>query len=159
MIPFAYHIAHRGKRVYFCRFFLPATHRHLNKNTLINDLIDEYKECTSGGRAVSKTALSNKINHLIKKEWEEKDRKMIQWPGHSRSNIKTVSNKTDSCIAAEFSLRSTLSYLMVVLSTHYINAEPTSHCYEVRKLHIYYISCRILMNKQHIFLLNVCGTQ
>ena len=46
---------------------------------------------------------------------------------HPTLNIQTVvSNKTESRSSAEWSVRSTISYLMVVLSTHFVHAEPSS---------------------------------
>ena len=41
--------------------------------------------------------------------------------------MNVVSNKTESRHSAEWSTRSTISYLMVVLCTHYINAKPTKY--------------------------------
>jgi hypothetical protein len=42
--------------------------------------------------------------------------------------MNTVSNKTESHRAAEWSIRSTISYILVVLtSTHYINAKPSKY--------------------------------
>ena len=114
----------------------------LDRKTLIG-LIDDYKVRTDGGKAMSKTALSNKINYLIKKEWEEMYgekykgqvvpeatlRKYVDsvYGLEKFNTYSTVSNKTESRMAAEFSIRSTLSYMMVVLSTHYINAEPSRY--------------------------------
>ena len=37
----------------------------------------------------------------------------------------SVSNKTESRAASEYSVRSTVSYMMVVLTTHFINAKPS----------------------------------
>ena len=39
--------------------------------------------------------------------------------------MNTVSNKTESRSAAEFSVRSTISYMMVVATQHFINAKPS----------------------------------
>ena len=45
---------------------------------------------------------------------------------HPSFNIqKAVSNKTESRSCAEWSVRSTISYLCVVLTTHFIHAEPS----------------------------------
>ena len=41
--------------------------------------------------------------------------------------MNTVSNKTESRYSAEWSTRSTISYLMVVLRTHFINSKPTKY--------------------------------
>ena len=39
--------------------------------------------------------------------------------------MNSISNKTKSCAAAEFSIRSTICYLLVVLTTHFVRANPT----------------------------------
>ena len=41
------------------------------------------------------------------------------------NTMDSVSNKTESRAAAKFSVRSTVSYMMVVLTTHFINAKPS----------------------------------
>ena len=41
--------------------------------------------------------------------------------------MKSVSNKTESQAAAEFSIRSTICYLLVVLTTHFVRAKPTKY--------------------------------
>ena len=103
--------------------------------------IDEYKKATEGGESVSKASLCKKINHIIKKEWQENygskykhrlapeatTRKYIDKISGVRkfNTYKNVSNKTESRRAAEFSIRSTISYAMAVLCSHYIKAKPS----------------------------------
>ena len=51
------------------------------------------------------------------------------------SNIQeNVSNKTESHSATEFSLRSVISYMMLVLTTHFVNAEPTKYHNKIKEL-------------------------
>ena len=46
---------------------------------------------------------------------------------HKFNIMNTVSNKTQSRSAAEFSIRSAIAYMMVVLSSHFINAPPSTY--------------------------------
>ena len=104
--------------------------------------IDEYKKATKGGESISKASLCKKINHIIKKEWQENygckykhrlapeevtTRKYIdKINGVCKFNTyKNVSNKTESRRAAEFSICLTISYAMAVLCSHYIKAKPS----------------------------------
>ena len=48
--------------------------------------------------------------------------------------MNSVSNKTESHAAAEFSIRSTICYLMVVLTTHFIRAKPTKYHHQLKDL-------------------------
>ena len=113
------------------------------KRSTLNLAIDNYKSRTEGGAALSKKTLSKEIDFSIRKEWEEKYgrryrrrkapeatlRKYIsRISGQRTFNINdNVSNKTESRRAAEFSIRSTISYAMAVLCSHYINAKPSKY--------------------------------
>jgi hypothetical protein len=113
---------------------------HLSEPT-VQGMIDQFKNVTQGGAAKSKADLIDKITTEIKREWSEKYgntyksecipeptlRKYInRVMGQKVLNIfKKVSNKTESRAAAELSIRSTVSYLMTVLTTHFINASPS----------------------------------
>ena len=111
----------------------------------VDMLIDEYHKKTVGGAAHSKRHLSSNLNALIRKEYEAKTGKqytsevipeatMRKYINKVQSipefNVmENVSNKTESRAAAEFSIRSTICYLLVVLCTHFVRAKPTKyHC-------------------------------
>jgi hypothetical protein len=66
--------------------------------------------------------------------------------------IPSVANKTESRVAAEFSTRSTISFLLAVLSSHFIRAKPSighkKTVEELRKFPVYNIverlNCEVL---------------
>ena len=114
----------------------------LNEDT-VDLLVEQYHTKTTGGNSISKTSLSTNINDLIRKEFENNNNKeyssevvpettMRKYVNKIQSipelNImQSVSNKTESRAAAEFSIRSTICYLLVVLTTHFIRAKPTKY--------------------------------
>ena len=107
----------------------------------IDDLVDEYHKSTEGDCASSRVELESSIKDKIIEELDtlpgihvKKDhvpstsmqRTVDKVMALHKFNIMdTVSNKTESRSAAEFSIRSTISYMMVVLSAHFINAPPS----------------------------------
>ena len=111
----------------------------------IDLIVSKHKTATDGGCASSRPELELDIKDEINKEISEKpgiQLKKHHIPQASMSRtvnrvmalqsfnvMDNVSNKTESRTAAEFSVRSTIAYMMVVLSTHFINAPPSEfHC-------------------------------
>ena len=99
----------------------------------MNSIIQHYYSITKGGSCASKEDLDASITEAIKKYREKNNvlsEKLNKIPNTTMSryvkliisifdyNIhQKVSNKTASQLAAEFSLRLTISYLMVLLTT------------------------------------------
>ena len=109
----------------------------------LTGLVDQYAKATDGGCASSRLNLEDSINQLAKEETQVRsgskrkfdslpvssmDRVVNRVMGLHKFNImNTVSNKTQSRSAAEFSIRSAIAYMMVVLSSHFINAPPSPY--------------------------------
>ena len=107
----------------------------------INKLIEKWQESTEGGKVMDKSSVAASVEKHIKTTWSDNNdaryendtiprstmrRYMQRIMSHPSFNIqKSVSNKTESRSVAEWSVRSTISYLCVVLATHFIRAEPT----------------------------------
>jgi hypothetical protein len=120
----------------------PGRNAYLSEDQIIL-LREDYYRRTAGGATVSKKVLAHELNILIidtyqKKHKEKLPNEIIPYSTLRRyvdmvvgvpefNMMKKVSNKTESRHSAEWSVRSTISYLMVVLCTHYINAEPTKY--------------------------------
>ena len=116
----------------------------------INRIINHFKDITDGGRCSSSDDLESSITEAIQKDLAanncySKKRESIPETTMNRYvkgimsiyeyNIQErVSNKTESRSAAEFSVRSTISYMMVVLTTHFINAPPSKFHTKVKEL-------------------------
>lgn len=104
----------------------------------LNKIIDHYKDVTNGGCCSSSETLESSITEAIQKALAKENtymerKKYIPDTTMNRyvKNIMSiydfnvqekVSNKTESRSTAEFSVRSTIAYMMVVLTTHFINA-------------------------------------
>ena len=117
-----------------------GTKPHLSEEK-VQELIQLFKDSTEGGASKSKADVITQITQEIKKQWNEKYKETYKHEripeptlrkyvnrvmGLPALNIfKSVANKTESRAAAEHSIRSTVSYVMTVLSTHYINAPPS----------------------------------
>ena len=71
--------------------------------------------------------------------------------------MNSVSNKTESKAAAEFSIRSTICYLLVVLTTHFIRAKPTKFHRQQKDLLKNPVYC--LVRKLNDSILGINGTQ
>ena len=113
--------------------------RHLSNRSL-NKLRDKYATQTIGGAAMGKSELKKELEILIKEDRELYTKHtyphkeipsstMKRYIGAVTAeedlNIHTcVSNKSESRSIAEYSIRSTITYLMVVLTTHLFRAEP-----------------------------------
>ena len=113
----------------------------LLKRSSLTAMVKEYEKVGDGGLASSRANLEDSINKKVKTDWLDCDtvrQKKDDLPSTSMNrmvnkvmalkafNILTnVSNKTKSRTAAEFSVRSTVSYMMVVLTTHFVNAKPS----------------------------------
>ena len=113
----------------------------LLSNRGLHSLIIDIKQSTDGGMALSTSDLHKLILDAIKQEWVAK-RQLRFMPevtintlnaytsiikSQSIFNIHgSVSNKTQARAAAEWSLRSTISYAMSVACTHFIlDIQPT----------------------------------
>ena len=108
----------------------------------LNSIIRHIHSTTQGGNTVSRRNIQEAIEKEIKKVWSvhrEERYRYTHVPTSTMNryvhmimsnpvfNIQSVvSNKTESRSAAEWSIRSTISYLMVVLATHFVRAEPSA---------------------------------
>ena len=113
---------------------------HLPSHKL-NHIIGDIHETTDGGKSLNRTCIQETITKEIKNNWSvhhdvryrynivptsTMNRYVHKIMCHPSFNIQTaVSNKTESRSSAEWSVRSTVSYLMVVLATHFVRAEPS----------------------------------
>ena len=123
---------------------------------------------------MSKTALRDKLDTLIREEWRKQNgtdypseyipestlRKYINdvHTLQAFNSHTSVSNKTESRFASEFSIRSTISFMLVVLSTHYINAQPTKYHRPTSMLEkdpIYMLIKKL--NKEVLGITDLCG--
>ena len=111
------------------------------KRSSYTDMVDTYHKKNDGGLASSRNNLENSVNTIVKDDWNNnpnKKNKRDDLPVTSMSRIvnrvmalekfnimNKVSNKTQSRCAAEFSVRSTIAYMMTVVTTHFINAKPS----------------------------------
>ena len=112
------------------------------KRSTLTQMVKEYEIDGDGGHASSRLNLETTINEKVKSDWLDDccgvRHKKIDLPDTSMNRIvnkvmalkafnimNNVSNKTQSRTAAEFSVRSTVAYMMVVLTTHFVNAEPS----------------------------------
>ena len=118
----------------------PGRKPHLPGNNL-NTIISTIHATTEGGNCLDRSVISQTVEKEIKEVWTANNDERYRHqtiPGstmrryihrimsHPTLNLqKSVSNKTESHSSAEWSIRSTISYLCVVLSTHYIHAEPS----------------------------------
>ena len=105
-------------------------------------LILDIKRETSGGKAMGFSEIKEKLEKYIYAVYSKKN-KLYELPSsisnHTLNNfvntfkaqcvfnvLETVGNKTESRMIAEWSLRSTLAYTVVVASNHFIpNIQPT----------------------------------
>jgi hypothetical protein len=104
-------------------------------------MVSEYNDTNVGGLAASRDHLETSINTCIKRDVSEKNiiqQRKDNLPTTSISRIcnrvmarknfnihAKVSNKTESRATAEYSVRSTISYMLVVVTQHFINAKPS----------------------------------
>ena len=111
------------------------------KKASIDSLVEKYCEQNQGGRSSSRVNLEESITDKLKQDWLDFDgyrHRKDTVPATSMNRIvnrvmaleefnifNSVSNKTESRAAAEFSVRSTVSYMLVVVTTHFINAKPS----------------------------------
>ena len=107
----------------------------------MNSIIEHISHYTDGGRAMDRTSLTKSVEDEIKVRWNNSSnvrynhntvprttmrRYMHQIMSDPAFNIqKAVTNKTESRSSAEWSIRSTVSYMCVVLATHFIRAKPS----------------------------------
>ena len=128
----------------------------------INSLVNGYAKSTDGGCAKSRLNLEQNVNKSAKEESDIRSgskRKFESLPISSMNRVvnrvmglhkfnimNKVSNKTQSHSAAEFSVHSTIAYLLVVLSSHFINAPPSTFHYkqsEIIKLPVYKLIAKL----------------
>ena len=107
----------------------------------LDSIIENIRHSSDGGKSMDRSRIQETVCKEIKKNWSENHAsryKHDQIPettmkryihrimSHPSFNIQTsVSNKTESRSSAEWSIRSTISYLVVVLATHFVYAEPS----------------------------------
>ena len=115
--------------------------KSLLSNRGLHNLIIDIKQSTDGGMALSTSDIRKMILDTMKKEWAAKGQLhfmpdvTINTLNAYTSIIKSqsifnihssVSNKTQARAAAEWSLRSTISYAMTVACTHFLpDIQPT----------------------------------
>ena len=108
----------------------------------LQELINEIKFSTDGGYAMSHVEIRDRVEKKIKIEWKKKN-KLHLLPHIPISTLNAyasvvksqavfnvhanILNKTQSRVIAEWSFRSTISYLMAILATHYI-PDVSSNC-------------------------------
>ena len=115
-----------------------------------NALKAKYGVETVGGAAVSKIALRKELDQLIRNDYEEE--KKMTYPHRTipletmqryvnsitaseEFNIhRSVATKTESRAIAEFSIRSTITYLLVVMTTHFFRADPHPYSMPLKQL-------------------------
>ena len=113
---------------------------HLNPDSF-SKLTSKFHKVTEGGCAMSKDELRNELSERLVSDTETRTgvkykhdtvpettlrRYVNDVISHFDFNIFTsVSNKTESRYVSEFSIRSTISFLLVVLTTHFIRGVPT----------------------------------
>ena len=111
------------------------------KRSTLTQMVKKYEEDGDGGHASSRLNLETTINEKVKSDWLDYNNiraKKVDLPVTSMNRIvnkvmalkafnilNNVSNKTQSRYAAEYSVRSTIAYMMVVLTTHFVNAKPS----------------------------------
>ena len=111
------------------------------KRATYTGMVDEYNNTNVGGLASSRDHLETSVNTCVQTDVLERgsiQQRKDDLPTTSMSRIcnrvmaienfnimSKVSNKTESRAAAEFSVRSTISYMMVVVTQHFINATPS----------------------------------
>ena len=115
----------------------------LLKRKSVNQLVDEYIKDTDGGSTVSQLKVESDVVKRIKNDWSDdnpfKEKKSLISPQtvtryaknmmaiRDLNNFEYVSNKTSSRAVSEMSVRSTIAYLLVVATTHFVNAPPSKH--------------------------------
>jgi hypothetical protein len=113
----------------------PGTKPIINKSS-IDSLVDKYSTQNQGGCSSSRINLEDSIRDKVKQDWLDFDgyrHRKDTIPSTSLNRIvnrvmaleefnilHSVSNKTESRAAAEFSVRSSVSYMLVVVTTHFI---------------------------------------
>ena len=123
--------------------------RHLSLKSL-KKLKDKYGTETVGGATLSKTDLKKELEVLIKEDRERETshtyphktiptttmkRYINTVTAEEELNIfKSVGNKSESRCTAEYSIRSTIAYLMVVLTTHFFRAVPHEYSMSTKDL-------------------------
>ena len=116
----------------------PKHHLSLSK---LNELSQSMHKLTEGGRAMSKDDLKNELSVSIISEREKATGNKYTHDVVPETTLRryvneviteidfnifgSVSNKTESRSVAEFSIRSTISFLLVLLTSHFIRAVPT----------------------------------
>ena len=120
----------------------PGRKPHL-PNLDVQAIINQIHSSTQGGNTVSRRDIQDAIQSEIKKRWSENSDERYRFShvptstmnryvhkimSNPKFNIQTaVSNKTESRSAAEWSVRSTISYALVVLASHFVRAEPSPY--------------------------------
>ena len=113
---------------------------HLDHSTL-DEMTDELQKSTEGGRVMSKDDLKRNLNEKIIQDREKKTGLKYSTNNVPESTLRryvnevvsqyefnmfnSVCNKTESRSVAELSICSTVSFLLVLLTTHFIRAKPT----------------------------------
>ena len=105
-----------------------------------NNLIHFIKNKTSGGKAMSLSEINDEVKKRIYKEWR-KCRFNVDLPSISPTTLNsyasmikaqntfnvysTINNKTEARAIAEWFIRSTIAYLCVIATTHFVpNISP-----------------------------------
>ena len=118
----------------------PGRKPHIPPDQL-NSMLTNIKTKTDGGHSMDRSTIQSDIENKIKLNWSENNetryrhntippttmkRYIHRIMSHPSLNIQTaVSNKTESRSSAEWSIRSTVSYAVVVMATHFVYAEPS----------------------------------
>ena len=114
----------------------------------LQELIDFIRTRTEGGYAMSFSEIKEHVTNKIKYEWTVK-KKLHLLPTIPENTLNlyasvvkaqgvfnvhnSISNKTESRVCAEWSLRSTISYTMAVIVTHFIPDVTPSPFHPIRK--------------------------
>ena len=112
----------------------PGPKIHLSPKTLLQ-LLENYRESHVGGLSGSRSDMKETLSSVIKKDWTERHNlpysrckvpeatlrkyvnEVVMLPDFNVMN--RVSNKTEARYTAEYSIRSTICFLMIVLTTHF----------------------------------------
>ena len=118
----------------------PGPKHHMTPTTFEN-LKDSFTESTEGGCSMSKDELKKTLSEKLIEDRERTTGEKYKHDSVPESTLRryvnevislydfnvfnSVSNKTESRSVSEFSIRSTISFLLVVLTTHFIRGIAT----------------------------------
>ena len=119
---------------------MPGPKHHLSSTTF-DTLKSKFNESTDGGSSMSKDELKKTLSEKLIEDREKTTGDKYKHDTVPESTLQryvnevislydfnmfnTVANKTESRSVAEFSIRSTISFLLVVLTTHFVRGKPT----------------------------------